>query len=118
VGVKTNRAAIGTRIKLTVENQGDGQRTIFRTVGSGGSFGASPLQQHLGLGKAARIVNLEVWWPASNTRQNFPDVRKNQFLEITEFSQQGVKLERPRFKLGGPGSAGSPGKTAVRNTGK
>jgi hypothetical protein len=118
VGVKTNRAAIGARIKLTVENEGHGQRKIFRTVGSGGSFGASPLQQHIGLGKAARIVNLEVWWPTSNTHQSFSDVRKNQFLEIKEFSQEYVKLERHVFKLGGPHSAGSPRKTVAKNTGR
>ncbi len=59
VGVKSNRSAIGTRIKVTVENKGQGIRSIYRTVGSGGSFGASPLQQHIGLGKDARIVDLE-----------------------------------------------------------
>src|SRR5262245_59319237 len=68
VGVKTNRAAIGARIKLTVENEGRGTRSIYRLVGSGGSFGASPLEQHIGLGKSARIVDLEIWWPGSNTR--------------------------------------------------
>ena len=55
--------------KLTVENEGRGTRSIYRSVGSGGSFGASPLEQHIGLGKSARIVELEIWWPASNTRQ-------------------------------------------------
>jgi hypothetical protein len=101
VGVKTNRSAIGARIKLTVENEGHGSRSIYRTVGSGGSFGASPLQQHIGLGKSARLVDVEIWWPASNTRQHFPDVQKNQFLEIKEFAKSYVKLERPRYRLGG-----------------
>ncbi len=55
VGVKTNRAAIGARITVTVENEGQGTRTIYRTVSGGGSFGASPLEQHIGLGKSARI---------------------------------------------------------------
>ena len=71
MGVKSNRAAIGARIKITVENEEKTRRSIYRTVGSGGSFGASPLAQHIGLGKSARIVELEIWWPASNTRQNF-----------------------------------------------
>ena len=78
VGVKTNRAAIGARIKVTVENEGRGTRSIYRSVGSGGSFGASPLEQHIGLGKSARIVDLEIWWPASNTRQHFAGLGKNQ----------------------------------------
>jgi FG-GAP-like repeat/ASPIC and UnbV len=101
VGTKTNRAAIGARIKLTVENKGQGTRSIYRTVGSGGSFGASPLQQHIGLGKDARILDLEVWWPASNTRQHFSNVEKDQFLEIKEFAQQYAKLERKPYRLGG-----------------
>ena len=53
VGVKTNRGAIGARIKLAVQRPEGGRRFIHRLVGSGGSFGASPLEQHIGLGKAA-----------------------------------------------------------------
>lgn len=101
VGVKTNRSAIGARIKVTVENKGQGVRSIYRTVGSGGSFGASPLQQHIGLGKDARITDLEIWWPTSNTRQHFSNVGKDQFLEIKEFSQDYVKLDRRPYRLGG-----------------
>ena len=88
VGVKTNRAAIGARIKVTVENAPAGRRSIYRTVNSGGSFGASPLQQHIGLGKAARIVDLEVFWPVSNTRQHFANVAKNQVVEIRELDDR------------------------------
>jgi FG-GAP-like repeat/PPIC-type PPIASE domain/ASPIC and UnbV len=105
VGVKSNRAAIGARIKITVENEGKSNRTIYRTVGSGGSFGASPLAQHIGLGKSARIIDLEIWWPSSNTRQNFSHVQKNKFLEIKEFSQQYTQLERHSFRLGGANKA-------------
>ena len=101
MGVKSNRPGIGARIKLTVENKGGGRRFIYRTVGSGGSFGASPLQQHIGLGKAARIVNLEIWWPTSNTRQNFSDVPNNRLIEIKEFGKTFSSLERPAVRLGG-----------------
>lgn len=101
VGVKTNRAAIGARIKVTVENKGQGSHSIYRTVGSGGSFGASPLQQHIGLGKDARIVDLEIWWPTSNTRQHFLNVDKDQFLQIKEFAQEYATLDRRPYRLGG-----------------
>jgi tetratricopeptide (TPR) repeat protein len=101
VGKKTNRAALGARIKVTVENEGKGRRSIFRTVGSGGSFGASPLEQHIGLGPSAKIVELEVWWPTSDTRQKFRNVKKDQFLEITEFVQEYKKLVRAPYRLGG-----------------
>ena len=91
---------------------------IYRTVGSGGSFGASPLQQHIGLGKDARILNIEVTWPVSGTRQTFSDVGKNQFLEIHEFAKDYARLERKRFRLGGPGNVvekkASPAKNVKR----
>jgi len=101
VGVKSNRSAIGARIKVVVKEEGKTQRSIYRTVGSGGSFGASPLEQHIGLGKAARIVNVEIWWPTSNTHQTFTGVGMDQFLEIKEFAKDYVKLQRRPFRLGG-----------------
>ena len=70
VGVKANRAAIGARIKVTVKN-GTETRAVYRTVGSGGSFGASPLEQHMGLGKSAEIVGLEIQWPGDAQPQRF-----------------------------------------------
>jgi hypothetical protein len=82
VGVKTNRAAIGAKITIVLE---DGS-IRYREVTTGGSFGASPLAQHIGLAKADRVKTLEVWWPASDTRQIFRDVRVNQEIVIREFS--------------------------------
>jgi tetratricopeptide (TPR) repeat protein len=102
VGVKANRAAIGARIKVTVKNGSEGTRSIYRTVGSGGSFGASPLQQHIGLGRAAQILSIEIVWPGSNRMpQTFTNVGKNQFLEIKEFATEYTKLERRAVRLGG-----------------
>jgi hypothetical protein len=101
VGVKSNRSAIGARIKVTVQDEGQAQRSIYRTVTSGGSFGASPLQQHIGLGKSAKITELEVWWPTSRTRQKFSDVKKDQFIEVKEFAKDFVVLEKHSFRLGG-----------------
>jgi tetratricopeptide (TPR) repeat protein len=101
VGVKTNRSAIGARIHVTVENAGAPPREIYRTVGSGGSFGASPLEQQIGLGKNAHISNIEIWWPTSNTRQNFHDVAANQFIQIKEFDPNFTKLDRKSYHLGG-----------------
>ena len=106
VGVKSNRAGIGARIRVTVEN-GGAPRSIYRTVGSGGSFGANPIAQHIGLGKSAKITQLEVWWPASNSRQRFTNVEKNQFIQIKEFAKDSTQLKRESFELGGAGRARS-----------
>ena len=98
-GAKSNRSAIGARIKVTVENAGGGTRAIYRTVGSGGSFGASPLAQHIGLGPHARIADIELQWPTTNTRQHIPNPPINTWLAITEGSDKFAVLPRPALPL-------------------
>jgi hypothetical protein len=85
LGKKTNRPAIGARIKAVTA--GDQPLTVHRHVSSGASFGANPLQQHLGLGKAPSIATLEISWPTSGTKQVFHNVKANQAIEITEFAK-------------------------------
>jgi tetratricopeptide (TPR) repeat protein len=101
IGVKTNRAAVGAEIKVSVEDDGGPLRTIYRTVGDSSSFGANPIEQHIGLGHGARIVSLDVWWPASKTRQSFSGVEKNEFLAVKEFDHSYTKLARRSARLGG-----------------
>jgi hypothetical protein len=97
-GVKSNRAAIGAEIKVTVTDDGGAPRFIYRTVGGTSSFGGNPMEQHIGLGHAARIVCIDVWWPATNTRQHFDSVGKNQFLAIKENANEYTKLDRPAVR--------------------
>ncbi len=85
VGKKTNRAALGARIKVVTA--GDKPLTIHRHVSSGSSFGASPLQQTIGLAKAVRVAVLEIHWPTSGTTQVFRDIAADQAIEVTEFEQ-------------------------------
>ena len=106
IGEKSNRSAIGARIAVTVVNSGQGRRTIYRTVGGGGTFGESPFQQHIGLGKAASIEKIEVFWPASKIRQSFTGIQPNQFLEIKESADQPVVVKRPSFRIGGAALSG------------
>jgi hypothetical protein len=74
---------------------------MHRSVGSGGSFGAAPLEQHIGLGRSAGRVDVDVWWPTSNTRQRFTSVGRNRVMEITEFADAPRLLNRPALPLGG-----------------
>ncbi len=99
-GVKSNRAALGAEIKLTVQDDDAASRTIYRTVGDTSSFGANPIEQHIGLGHGARIISLDIWWPASNTRQHFSQVDKNEFIAIKEFATTYAKLDRKPYRLG------------------
>jgi hypothetical protein len=110
-GVKSNRAAIGAEIKVTVVDGIDPPRSIFRTVGASSSFGSNPMEQHIGLGQNAHIVSLEVWWPATRTRQTFADISRNQFIVVEEFAKTYTTLDRKPFQVGG--AAGSPLQTTV-----
>ena len=97
-GRTSNRAAIGTRLKVDIESL-SGPRSIYHHVGSGGSFGGSPLRAEVGLGDAKVIRRLEVYWPASDTRQVFKKVAINGSYRLVE----GGELERvtlPRLELG------------------
>jgi hypothetical protein len=85
VGQKTNRAAIGARIKIVTK--GPNPQTIHRLVSSGSSFGGNPLQQTIGLGTAEEIESLEISWPTSGTKQVFENVPLRTKLEITEFAE-------------------------------
>jgi hypothetical protein len=101
VGVKSNRTAVGARVAVTVEDGAGRQREIHRVVGTGGSFGASPLAQHFGLGGEARILAVDVWWPTSDTRQRFTDVPKNRRIQIEEFATTYATIAPQPVTLGG-----------------
>lgn len=104
VGVKSNRAAVGARLAVTVQAPDGPTRTVHRQVAAGGPFGASPLQQHIGLGDSNRPVDVEVWWPASGSRQRFSGVTVNQVIQIVEFEDRYTRLERPALSLQGGAS--------------
>lgn len=101
VGVKSNRGAEGAEIKVTVSNDGGSPRSIYRVVGETSSFGANPMEQHIGLGHGARILGLEVFWPATNTRQQFSSMEKNEFISVKEFVRVTRNLSGARFVWAG-----------------
>jgi hypothetical protein len=82
-GVKANKAAIGSHIKLTFTENGV-KRSVYKDVNSGGSFGSSPLQQEIGIGQAQVIDEIEITWAGSGSVQRFNNVKPNQFLNVTE----------------------------------
>ena len=102
VGVKTNRAAIGARVTVTTRGRDGEAHSFYRTVDSRGSWGASPLEQHIGLGPAAGITKVGIWWPTSNTRQEFKTVGMDQYIKIKEFARDYTKLNRHTYRIGAP----------------
>ncbi|HTD66372.1 MAG TPA: CRTAC1 family protein, partial [Candidatus Limnocylindria bacterium] len=104
VGVKANRSAIGARIKVSIKRP-HGERVIYRTVNSGGSFGCNPLRQEIGLGDAASITSVEIRWPGSGTVQSLNGLELDRCYRIREDAKtpEPVALKTFSFRL--PGSS-------------
>ncbi len=100
VGVTSNRCAIGARIRVIVE-EGGKQRSIYRHVNSGGSFGANPLRQTIGLGSASRVVSLEVFWPTTGKTQAVGAVPFDRTIRVTEGCEGFEPVDVKRLKLKG-----------------
>jgi hypothetical protein len=99
VGVQSNRSAIGARIRADFV---DGhQRSVYRYVGSGGSFGGNPLRQTLGLGQASVVDRLEIVWPATGKRQTFQNVPIDRAIRIVEGETSYSMLPLKRLTLTG-----------------
>ena len=108
VGVRSNRSAIGARIHATVVENGE-RRSIYKHVNSGGSFGANPLRQTIGLGQAEKIETLEVFWHTTGITQEFHNVPVNQFIQITEGEPQYTSIKLEKLKLGSKTQIGDQG---------
>ncbi|HTM92424.1 MAG TPA: FG-GAP-like repeat-containing protein [Flavisolibacter sp.] len=81
-GVKTNKAGIGSRIKVTFKENGV-ERSVYRDVNEGGSFGANPLEQHIGIGSATTIESIEIRWQLGNV-QVIKNIQADQHIKIKE----------------------------------
>jgi hypothetical protein len=59
VGTRSNRSAIGARIRIDA-----GGRQQHRLVSGGSQFGCLPFEQHFGLGLETTTIDaIEIWWP-------------------------------------------------------
>jgi hypothetical protein len=98
VGRKTNRAALGARIKALVKDPKGETRFVYRTIGNNSSFGGNCLVELIGLLDATTVDELEVSWPTSET-QVFRDLAANQMIEITEGIDAIVRVPQPRIAV-------------------
>jgi hypothetical protein len=80
VGHKSNRDAIGARVKITTASG----RTLYNHVtGSVGFLSTSDLRLHFGLGSEAHINAIEIQWP-SGAVQILKEVSGDQLLRVEE----------------------------------
>jgi len=98
VGTKSNRPAIGAKIKVTLQTPA-GRRELYRTVSSGGSFGSNPLRQEIGLGDATAIIAVDIRWPGSDTRQTVKGLVLDRGYQIREGDPAAVTMPLHRVRL-------------------
>ncbi|MCY4605366.1 MAG: CRTAC1 family protein [Gemmatimonadetes bacterium] len=97
-GIRANRSAIGARVEVQVETA-EGTRSIHRMVSSGASFGASSLQQEIGLGQATAIREIAVLWPGEDAVQRFADVPLDQAYRVRQGEAALIPLVRKSVSL-------------------
>jgi hypothetical protein len=92
IGVKSNRDAIGARIKCATE---DGSQ--IDEVRSGGSYySQSDMRVHFGLGKSQKVKTLEIRWPSGQV-DTLSGLAVNQFVYVKEGA--GVVRTSPAGKI-------------------
>jgi len=84
-GVASNRSGVGSRIRVSFKENGK-ERSVYRDVNSGGSFGSNPLRQHIGVGSAQAIDSIVIYWPATGKTQVLKDIAVNKNIRIKEGS--------------------------------
>jgi len=94
-GVRSNRRAMGARIKVVLDGAA-GPRFLYRTVGSGGSFGASPLRQEIGIGPASRVERVEVFWPVTGETQKIEGLAPRHRYHIREGTPGAREVDWPQ----------------------
>jgi hypothetical protein len=79
IGTKSNRSAIGARVRLTA-----GGKTQTDEIMSGSSYySQNDLRLHIGLGAAAMVERIEVRWP-SGTAELWENIRANRIVTVHE----------------------------------
>ena len=85
VGTTTNKSAIGSKVRIKYLTKYGSQHTVYKTVGSGSSFGANELQISAGLNDATEVLSIEVRWANGNTEYiNYGSVPIKKLIVITE----------------------------------
>ena len=93
-GVQSNRSAIGTKLKLDLDNG----RSIFYSINTGGSFGANSLQSEIGLGQSKQIQTLTIIWPNSET-QIYKSVGVNKKYKLIEGQNNLIEEQYEKVQL-------------------
>ncbi len=97
-GVKTNRVAIGARVKVVIRENG-AERAIHRVVGSGASFGSQTFRQEIGLGQATAVERVEIFWPVTGVTQVITGLEIDHAYHICEGQAKADPVTLKTFHL-------------------
>jgi hypothetical protein len=80
IGARSNRDGIGAKIKLTTT---DGRVQFNQVTSSVGYASSSDLRVHFGLGKEAKVKEIEIHWP-NGVVQRLKDIAADRLLTVAE----------------------------------
>lgn len=107
-GRSANRSAIGARVRVEVIDAKGQPRTIHRTVGTGGSFGAGSLALVVGVGTARSIERVDITWPdAARSTSSYRGLALRHSYRIVQGGEASL-LDRPPVPFSTQGSATHP----------
>ena len=95
-GKDANRPAIGAKINVTFDD-GTRTRTVYKVLNSGGSFGANPLLQHIGIGHATSVKKIEIKWPGCKHVQVLQNIKADQQIHILEGNDKYITKKLKTF---------------------
>lgn len=93
VGTKSNRAALGARVRVVTFTNANKWRSFYYTVSSGASYGANPLELHIGVDNALKVDSVIVDWPTTGQQQVFTKLYINNRWQITEGSDSLILMD-------------------------
>jgi hypothetical protein len=97
-----NRRSIAAKKKDNMLQKNGSKRSVFATVGTGGSFGSASLRQEIGLGDARQIESIEVTWPKPGVPKSiYTNIPLDGAIKLTEgvSTAETVSLGKLKFKV-------------------
>lgn len=82
-GITSNRQGIGARIEAVINDKGV-QRSLYRTVSTGGSFGANNTRVHFGLDTSESVEEIRIRWPGDDLQQVIENPKINRIHFIVQ----------------------------------
>jgi len=79
VGTRSNRSAIGARVKVMIGNHGQ----VAEVMSGSSYYSQNDLRLHFGLGEAAKVDVIDISWP-SGLKQSLKNLPADQFLTVQE----------------------------------